>query len=59
MDTNNILDKIQQIREKNNKNWLDILKLAFRLDPYNAKKIMQKIVECDEKIKDLCKELIE
>jgi len=57
--TDDIFNQIKKIRVQNNDNWLDILKLAFRLDPYNAKKIMQKIVECDEKIKNLCKELIE
>ena len=53
-----IFTQIQKIREENNKNWIDILKLAFEVSPDKAKIIMQKIVECDEQIKDLCKELI-
>jgi len=59
MKTNDIFNQVKKIRTQNNENWMELLRLAFRIDPYNAKKIMQKIVECDEKIKDLCKELIE
>ena len=54
-----IFNQIKKIREQNNSNWMELLKLAFRADPYNAKIIMRNIVECDEKIKNLCKELIE
>ena len=35
---NQIINKIQKIRAKNNVNWMNILKLAFKLDP----KIQQK-----------------
>ena len=38
-----IINKIQKVRSKNNVNWMDILKLAFKLDPNNASKIMRKI----------------
>ena len=31
-----IIDKIEKIRSKNNVNWMDILRLAFKLDPKNA-----------------------
>jgi len=51
-------NQIQNIREENNKNWMALMKLAFEVSPDRAKIIMQKIVECDEQIKDLCKELI-
>jgi len=53
-----IFDQIQKTRSDNNQNWVNILKLAFEVAPDKAKAIMQKIVECDEQIKDLCKELI-
>ena len=39
---NKIIDKIQKIRAKNNVNWMNILKLAFKHDPHNASKIMKK-----------------
>ena len=44
----NIISKIKKIRSKNNTNWMDILRLAFILDPDGASKIMQKI-NCDDK----------
>ena len=39
-----IIDKIEKIRSKNNVNWMDILRLAFKLDPKNASKIMKKLI---------------
>ena len=53
-----IINQMSEIRAQNNQNWMDILKLSFRVAPDEAKEIMQKIVECDEKIKDLSKELV-
>ena len=44
-----IIDKIEKIRSKNNVNWMDILRLAFKLDPKNASKIMKKINYDDKK----------
>jgi hypothetical protein len=37
-----IIDQIEKIRSKNNVNWMDILRLVFKLDPKNASKIMKK-----------------
>ena len=37
-----IIDKIEKIRSKNNVNWMNILRLAFKLDPKKASKIMSK-----------------
>ena len=52
-----IINKIQKVRSKNNVNWMDILKLAFKLDPNNASKIMRKINYDDKKISSLIKKL--
>lgn len=54
---NQIINKIQKIRAKNNVNWMNILKLAFKHDPRNASKIMKKINYDDKKISQLLKEL--
>ena len=54
---NKIINDIQKIRSKNNLNWMNILKLAFKLDPNSAKKIMQKINYDDEKISKLLSKL--
>ena len=53
----NIINKIEKIRSKNNVNWMNILKLAFKLDPQNAAKIMKKINYDDKKISNLLKKL--
>ena len=61
MQSNNkyltIISKIEKIRSKNNVNWMNILRLAFKLDPKNTSKIMRKINYDDKKISDLLKKL--
>ena len=52
-----IINQIQKIRSKNNVNWMNILKLAFKTDPSNAAKIMRKINYDDKKISNLLKKL--
>ena len=52
-----VIDQIERIRSKNNVNWMDILRLAFKLDPVNASKIMKKINYDDKKISSLLKKL--
>ena len=54
---NKIINQIQKIRSKNNVNWMNILKLAFKLDTKNASKIMKKINYDDKKISRLLKQL--
>ena len=49
-------DKIEKIRLKNNKNTLNILKLAFKFYPGESAKIMVEINEGDAKISKLLKE---
>ena len=44
MKSNNylkIISKIEKIRSKNKVNWMNILRLAFKLDPKSASKIMK------------------
>ena len=52
-----IIKQIEKIRSKNNVNWMNILKLAFKMDPKNASKIMKKINYDDKKINNLLKKL--
>ncbi len=54
---NKIINQIQKIRSKNNVNWMNILKLAFKLDSRNASKIMKKINYDDKRISRLLKKL--
>jgi hypothetical protein len=52
-----IINKIQIIRQKNNKNWMNLLRLAFKKDPKNASKIMTKITSMDKQISKLTSDL--
>jgi len=52
-----IIDQIENIRSKNNVNWMNILRLAFKLDPKEAKKIMKRINYDDKKISQLLNKL--
>ena len=52
-----IINEITKIRSNNNVNWMDLLKLAFKLDPKRASKIMKKINYDDKKISELLNKL--
>ena len=52
-----IIDQIEKIRSKNNVNWMNILRLAFKLDPKGTSKIMKKINYDDKKISNLLNKL--
>jgi len=54
-----IINEIAKIRSNNNVNWMDLLKLAFKLDPQQASKIMKKINYDDKKISKLLNKLSE
>ena len=51
------IDQIKLIRQKNNVNWMDILRLAFKYAPKEASIIMNKINRDDKKISNLLKKL--
>ena len=54
-----IINQIEKIRGKNNVNWMDLLRLAFKLDAKSAGKIMKKINYDDKKIALLLSKLEE
>lgn len=54
-----IIDKIEKIRSKNNINWMNILRLAFKYSPDEARKIVKKINLDDTEISSLLKKLSE
>ena len=53
----NIIKKIENIRKKNNVNWMNLLRLAFNESPKKAASIMAKIYQDDAKISHLVKQL--
>ena len=54
----NLINQIQKIRKKNNVNWMDMLRLAFKHDPKNASKIMANIYSDDQRVSKIVKKLV-
>ena len=52
-----IVDQIQKVRSKNNKNWMDLLRLSLRLDHKTSTKILSEIYKEDQKVSNLAKKL--
>ena len=52
-----LLDKIQKIRSKNNKNWMDIVRLSIKLDYKKTSKLIKEIYKQDTKISQLAKKI--
>ena len=52
-----IIDEVEKVRTKNNVNWMDILRLAFKHAPEDARKLMGKVNKHDKKISNLLREL--
>ena len=55
----NIINEIEKVRNRNNMNWMDILRLVFAHAPEEAKKLMKKIDHEDNRISELVKKLSE
>ena len=53
-----LIKKIQEIRAKNNVNWMNMLRISYKHDPVEASKIMAKIYVDDQKISKLVKKLV-
>ena len=52
-----LVNQIQKIRSKNNKNWMDLLRLSLKLDHKSTSKILSQIYIDDQKISALAKKL--
>ena len=53
-----IINQIENIRKKNNVNWMNILKISFKYSPNQTARVMAKIYSDDIKISKLVKKLI-
>ena len=53
----NIIDEVEKVRTKNNVNWMDVLRLAFKHAPEDARKLMNRINKEDGRISELFKKL--
>tara|TARA_B110000483_G_C17811817_1_gene395412 strand:+ start:334 stop:546 length:213 start_codon:yes stop_codon:yes gene_type:complete len=52
-----VIKQIENIRKKNNVNWMNLLRLAFKKSPKEAATIMSKIYKDDSRISQLVKKL--
>ena len=52
-----IFDQIEKLRAKNNKNWMDLLRLSFHNDSNKTMKIINSILSKDEKLIKLANSL--
>ena len=52
-----IISQIENIRKKNNVNWMNILRIAFKNNPIETARVMSKIYSDDKRIGSLVKKL--
>ena len=52
-----LINKIEKVREENNRNWMDVVRLCFELDPERAREVFTKISDCDVQVRDLSKKI--
>jgi hypothetical protein len=52
-----IIDAVEAVRTKNNKNWMDILRVAFKYAPEEARPILAEINKSDGEISRLLDQL--
>ena len=52
-----LVNKIQKIRSKNNKNWMDLLRLSLKLDFNSTSKILKEICKDDKRISNLAQKI--
>lgn len=53
-----IIKKIENVRARNNKHWMDLYRLAFKVDPDSAIEIVKKIISKDQRVTKLAEKLI-
>jgi len=51
------VNQIQKIRAKNNKNWMDLLRLSLRLDFNLTSRILKEICKDDKRISNLAEKI--
>ena len=52
-----LVNQIQKIRSKNNKNWMDLLRLSLMLDFNSTSKILKEICKDDKRISNLAQKI--
>lgn len=52
-----LVNKIEKIRSKNNKNWMNLLKLSLKLDLKETSKILKQICKEDKSISNIANKI--
>jgi len=52
-----LVNQIQKIRSKNNKNWMDLLRLSLMIDFNSTSKILKEICKDDKRISNLAQKI--
>lgn len=52
-----LVNQIQKIRSKNNINWMNLLRLALKLDHKSTSKILSEIYKDDQRISKLAEKI--
>ena len=52
-----LVNQIQKIRTKNNKNWMDLLRLSLKLNFHETSQILKEIYKDDKKISFLAQKI--
>tara|TARA_B100001769_G_C21645428_1_gene359830 strand:- start:270 stop:482 length:213 start_codon:yes stop_codon:yes gene_type:complete len=52
-----LINQIQSIRSKNNKNWMDLLRLSLKLDFNTTSKIIKEICKEDKRISSIAQKI--
>ena len=55
--SNQVFKQIENVRKRNNKNWMAILKLAYDVRPKETLKILDQILKKDSQLINLAKKL--
>lgn len=53
-----IIKQIENVRSKNNKNWMDLYRLSLAVAPEESIKIIKKIIHRDKSVTKLAEKLI-
>ena len=53
-----IIKQIENVRSKNNKNWMDLYRLSLAVAPEQSIKIIKKIIQRDKSVTKLAEKLI-
>lgn len=58
-DNEDAISQIEKIRAENNKNWMDVLRLALKVGPEETKELLRSIIKRDKEVTATLEKLVE